>query len=305
MRLSLWRSSARRVALSILVFIACLAVIKTNYHPPLYGDSATITVLSIADRTPEGMAAHKRRLASAENLRRASLDPRLARLNRPLRVGDGAEIIGSVPGPTVYVSVRSVDNGTLLIDSVSEVSAVEARSIAAAVAAAYIAGEGATQISPVEESIPTACEFHPSPLGEPGEVVMALVLSFLASGFVLFIPAAWFSKGRLPSTLAVTLAAAVCVLEYFFFPMFLGELVGIVVAAVLLAAIGFAAARRPWVMLAVALLIWVSAPVIHDGFNSASVAGQLSVVAWVVGATAAWVTHLSVQPRSGIGGGSQ
>lgn len=305
MRLSGRWPSARRVALSILVFVACLAVIKANYRSPLYGDAALIAVLSSEDRTPERMAAHEHRLTSSENLRRASLDPRLAGLNRPLRAGDGNEAIGSVPGPAVYVSVDSVEDGVLLIDSVSEVSPTEAKAIAEAVADAYVAELGANQVVPVVDSFAMPCEFHANLLSHPRVLIGVLVLSLFASVFVLLVPSVWFSKRRLPTTLAVTLAVAVFLLDCLFHPMFLGELVSVVVAAILLAAIGVAAARRPWVMLAISLLIWASAPVVHDGFTSASLIGRLIVVAWVLGATAAWATHLSVQGRSGNGGESQ
>lgn len=299
MRLPFQRPSALRVAIALLVFATCLVLIWANYSPPLYGDGAEIAVWSAGDRTAEGMAGHERRLGSAENLRRAALDPRLAGLDRPLRAGEMTEIIGSVPGPAVYVFVRSVDEGVLGIDSVSENSAEEARSIALAVADAYIAELGEDHVALAPSTFPTATMFLPSSLSESRRILAALFLGGLASGFVLFAPSVWFSRRRLAMTLVLAPAVALYLFEQITPPMFPGFLgpFDLVAAPVLLATLGLGAMRRPWVFLALAILLWITAPVIFHAFNTPSLVGQFSWMAWVVGATAGYLSRPSAPAR--------
>lgn len=299
MRLSFQRPTALRAVLGVLVFTASLVIIWANYRPPLYGDRAAIAVLSKGDRTSEGMAAHERRLGSAETLRRASLDPRLAGLDQPLRASDGTEAIGSVPGPSVYVSVRSMEDGVLSIDSVSENSGEEAKLIALAVADAYAAELGEDRISLVSDPISTASEIHPSALSGPWDVITVLLLGGLASGFVLFAPTVWFSKRRWATTLVLALAVTIYLLQQFPPTMSVGFLgpIDLVAAAVLLAALGLGAMRRPWIFLATAILLWIIAPVISHGFNTPSLVGQFSLVAWVLGGVGGWASRLSVQGK--------
>jgi hypothetical protein len=237
---------------SILILAACLAAIKENYRAPLYGETVIIKVLPLADRTAEGMAAHARRLVSPENLRRASLDPRLAGLQQPLRAGDPDEPIGSSPGPQVCAFVSSVEDGTLSVDSVAEGSAAEARSIALAVADAYIADQGANRIVPGAAFIPTSSEFHTMPLGEPWETETAVALAVLASALVLVVPTTWVTKRRLAATLVLVPIASVLLLALR--EPFPGNiLVDVVVGAMVSGAFGVGAMRRPWGFLAVVL----------------------------------------------------
>lgn len=299
MRLPVRRPSALRVAMALGVFAICLVLIWVNYRPPLYGDGAGGAILSMADRTAEGMAVHERRLGSAENLRLAALDPRLAGLDRALRAGEMTEIIGSVPGPTVYIFIRSVDEGVLGIDAVSENSPAEAKSIALAVADAYIAELGEDHAALAPNPFPGASVFLPSALSEPGNILAALFLGGLASGFVLFAPSVWFSRRRLATTLVLTPAIALYLFEQFpllIFPGFLG-LFDLAAAAVLLAALGLGALRRPWVFLAVAILLWITAPVIFHGFNTPSLVGRFSWFAWGVGAVAGPLSRPSAPAR--------
>jgi hypothetical protein len=181
---------------SIVVFAACLAAIRANYRARLYGDTAVVKVLPVADRTPEGMAAHARRMVSQEILSRALLDPRLSGLNQPLRAADPDEAIGSLPGPQVYAHVDSVEDGTLSVDSVAEGSAAEATSIALAIADAFIADEGANRVVPWTAGIPTGCTFQLRPLGEPWELATAVALAVLASSLALVVPTAWLTPWR-------------------------------------------------------------------------------------------------------------
>jgi hypothetical protein len=173
---------------SIVVFAACLAAIRGNYRARLYGDTSVVKVLSVADRTPKGMAAHARRIASPEILSYASLDPRLSALHQPLHAGAQEEVIGSLPGPQIYVHVDSIENGTLWIASIAEGSAVEASSIALAVRDAYIADQGANRVVPWTAGIPMRCEFQPKPLAEPQELAAAMGLAVLVSALVLVVP---------------------------------------------------------------------------------------------------------------------
>ena len=297
MRLPHCRPTVRRSMASIVVFAACLAAIRGNYRARLYGDMAIVKVLPVADRTPEGMAAHARRMVALENLRRASLDPRLAGLHQPLRAGDPDEVIGSLPGPQVYAHVDSVEDGTLSVDSVAEGSAAEARSIALAVADAYIADQGASRVVPWTAGIPTGSEFHPKPLGEPWELALAVALAVLVSALVLVVPTAWVSKRRLAATVVVVLIASVVVLELWqpFPPR--SEVVDVVVGAMVSGAFGVGAVRRSWIFLAVALLVWAGAPVIHHGFNAVTLSAQGCVLAWMVGAPAGWVSRSVTKGR--------
>jgi hypothetical protein len=236
------------------------------------------------------MAEHARQLASPENLRRASLDPRLSGLHQPLRAGDPREMIGSIPGPAVYIHVDSVEDGTLWVDSVAEGSPTEAWAIAWAVADAYVADQGPNRIAPGTAGISTACQFWPAPLGEPWELATALTLAALASIAVLILPLAWVTKRRLAMAAVAVPTASVFVLEeWHFFPP--GGPPDIVAAAIASAAFGVGAARRPWLFLALALLVYATAPVVHDGFNAASLSAGACILAWLIGAPAGWVSR--------------
>ena len=179
------RLTVRKTMASIVVFGVCLATIRLNYRARLYGDTSVVKILSVAERTPECMSAHARRLVSPEILSHASLDPRLSGLHRPLRAGDREEVIGSSPGPQVYAHVDSVEDGTLWVDAIAEGSAVEATSIARAVTVAYIADQGANRVVPWTAGIPMGCEFQPKPLAEPWELAAAVALAVLASALAL------------------------------------------------------------------------------------------------------------------------
>jgi hypothetical protein len=182
---------------SIVVFAACLAAIRANYRTRLYAERAIAKVLPVADRTPVDMAAHARRLVAPDNLRRASLDSQLSGLHQPLRTGDPDDAIGSSPGPQVYALVDSVQDGTLRVACVvAEGSAAEARSIAFAVADAYISGQGASRVVPWTDRIPTGRVFHPMLLGAPWELATAVALAVLASAIILVVPTPWVSKLR-------------------------------------------------------------------------------------------------------------
>lgn len=297
MRLPYCRFMVRRGMASIVVFAACLAVIRGNYRARLYGDMAIIKILPVADRTPEGLAAHARRLVSSEILSRASLDPRLSGLHQSLRAADPQEVIGSTSGPLVYASVFSVEDGTIAVDSVADGSAAEARLIALAVAGAYIADQGASRVVPWTAGITTLSEFHPKPLGEPWGLATAVALAVFASALVLVVPAAWVSKRRLMATAVVVPIASLLVLELWqpFSPG--GKGVDIVVGAVVSGAFGVGAVRRPWVFLAVALMVWAGAPVMHHGFNALTLSAQGCVLAWMVGAPAGWVSRIVTKGR--------
>lgn len=282
---------------SIVVFAVCLAAIKGNYRARLYGDRAIVKVLPVADRTPEDMAAHARRMVSLENLRRASLDPRLAGLHQPLRAADPHEVIGSVPGPQVYGHVESVVDGTLSVDTVAEGSAAEATYIALAVADAYIADQGATRVIPWAAGIPTASEFHPSPLSDPRELATAVTLAVLVSVLVLVVPTAWVSKRRLAATVVVVPIALVLVLELCLTSFPVSRNVDVVVCFMVSGAFGVGAVRRPWVFLGVAFLFWEVTPVIHHGANAVTMSAAGCILAWLIGAPAGWVARSVTQGR--------
>jgi hypothetical protein len=291
MRLPYCRFTVRRAMASIVVLAALLVAIKGNYQARLFGDGAIIQVLALADRTPEGMAAHARRIVSPENLRRASLDPRLSGLHRPLRAANPDEVIGSSPGPQVYAHVDSVENGTLSIDSVAEGSAAEATFIALAVADAYIADQGASRVVPGTAGIPMRCEFQPKPLGERWELAAAVALAVLVSIVVLVVPTERLSWRQWIAVAIVGAIASVLALELWQpFPL-LGTEVDVVVGAVVSGAIGVGAVRRPWVFLAIALVVWAAAPVIHDGFNAVTLSSSGCVLGWMIGAPAGWISR--------------
>ena len=203
MHLPYCRFTVRRTMATIVVFAACLAAIQGNYQARLYSDTSVVKILSVADRTPERMAAHARRLVSPEILSHASLDPRLSGLHQPLRAGDREEVIGSSPGPQVYAHVNSVKDGTLWVESIAEESAVEATSIALAVTDAYIADLGANRVVPWTAGIPMRCEFRPKSLAEPRELAAAVALAVLASALVLVVPTKRLTIRRLMAVSAV------------------------------------------------------------------------------------------------------
>lgn len=289
--------TVRRGMASIVVFAVCLAAIRGNYRPRLYGDTAVLKVLTVAGRTPEGMAAHARRLVSPEILSRASLDPRLSGLHQPLRVGDPEEVIGSSPGPQVYALVNSVEDGTLWVDSVAEGSAAEATSIALAVTGAYIADQETSQVVPWTAGIPMCCEFHPKPLGEPRELATALALAVLASALVLVVPVPRPTLRRLTAAVAIVPAALVLALGFWQPFLLIGGVIDLVVGTVVSWAFAVGAMRCPWVFLSVALVVWAGAPVMHDGFNAVTLSAQGCVLSWMVGAPAGWISRSMTKGR--------
>ncbi len=296
MRLPHCRPTVRRAMASIVVFAVCLAAVRGNYRARLYGDAAVVKVLPVADRTPEGMATHALRLVSPEILRRASLDPRLSTLHQPLRAADPDEVIGSSPGPTVYAHVDS-SAGLSWVDSLAEGSAAEARSIALAVADAYIADQGASRVVPWTAGIPMRCEFHPKPLAEPQELAAAVALAVLASALVLVVPTEQLSLRQWMAVAVVVPIVSILVLELWQpFPPG-SKVVDVVVGAVVSGAFGVGAVRRPWVFLAVALVVWAGAPVMHHGFNAVTLSAEGCVLAWIVGAPAGWVSRSVTKGR--------
>jgi hypothetical protein len=283
---------------SIVVFAVCLAAIRGNYRARLYGDIAVLKVLSEADRSPKAMAAHARRLVSPEILRRASLDPGLSGLHQPLRAGDPHEPIGSSPGPQVYVYVNSVEEGTLWVDSIAEGSASEATSIAQAVAAAYIADQGASRVAPSTAGIPMRCEYLPKPLSEPLGLAAAMALAVLASVLVLVFPTKRLSLRQWIAVAVALPIVSVLALELFWPPFSSGGgVIDVVVAAVVSVAFALGAVRRPWVFLAVALVVWAFAPVTYHGFDAVTLSAQGCVLAWMVGAPAGWISRSMTKAR--------
>jgi hypothetical protein len=118
----------------------------------------------------------------------------------------------------------------------------------------------------------------------------ALTLAVLASIAVLIVPSAWVTKRRLAVAAVVVPIASVFILEeWHFFPP--GGPADIVAAAIASAAFGVGAARRPWLFLALALLIYAAAPVVHHGFNAASLSAGACILAWLIGAPAGWVSR--------------
>lgn len=290
MRLPCCRPTVRRVMASVAVFAACLAAIRGVYRAPFYGDTVAVKVLPVAERTPEGMAAHARRFVSPEVLRRASLDSRLSSLHRPLRAAAPDELIGSRPGPMVYASVFSVEDGILWIDSETEGSRAEATSIARAVADAYVADQGTSRVVPWTVGIPLSSMTYTSLLGEPWQLAAALALAVVASALVLVGPIGRLSLRRWMTVAVAVPTAAVLALELLE-PFLLGSEVDVVVSVVVSGAFGVGAARRPWLFLAIALVVWAGAPVMHHGFNAVTLSAQGCLLAWMVGAPAGWVSR--------------
>ena len=297
MHLPYCRPTVRRTMASIAVFAVCLAAIRLNYRARLYGDTSVVKILSLADRTPEGMAAHARRLVSPEILSHASLDPQLSGLHQPLRAGDREEVIGSSPGPQVYAHVDSVEDGTLSVDSIAEGSAVEATSIALAVTVAYIADQGANRVVPWTAGITMRCEFQPKPLAEPRDLAAAVAVAVLASTLVLVVPTKRLSFRQWMAVAGVVPIVSVLTLELWQpFPPGSG-VIDVVVGAVVSGAFAVGAVRRPWVFLTIALVVWAGAPVMHDGFNAVTLSAQGCVLAWMVGAPAGWISRSMTKGR--------
>lgn len=273
MRLAHCRPTVRRAMASVAVFAACLAAVHASYRARLYGDTAAVKILPVADRTAEGMAGHARRSSSPGVLRRASLDPRLSALRRPIRAADPNAEIGSSPLPQVSAFVESVEDGTLWISSVAEGSAAEATLIARAVADAYIAEEGVNRVVPWTAVIPLRCEFHTRPLGEPWQLAAALVLAVLVSSVVLVGPLERLSLRQWMGLAVAVPIVSILAVELWEPFALVGGVVDLVVGAVVLAAFGVAAVRRPWLFLAIALVAWAGGPVMYHGFNAATLSG--------------------------------
>jgi hypothetical protein len=140
----------------------------------------------MADRTPEIMTAHARQLVTPKILDAASLDPRLSNSHRPIHSANPDKFIQENPIPKVYVTVDSVEDGTISIDSTAEGGMGEANSVASAVADAYIRDQGPSRV--MRWSAGMRSEVVPKPLSQPWELAAAVVLSLLASALILIVP---------------------------------------------------------------------------------------------------------------------
>lgn len=124
-----------------------------------------------------------------------------------------------------------------------------------------------------------------------------MALAVLASALVLVVPTKLLSFRRWMAVAGVVPIVLVLTLELWQpFPPGSGA-IDVVVGAVVSGAFAVGAVRRPWVFLAIALLVWEGSPVMHDGFNAVTMSAQGCVLAWMVGAPAGWISRSMTKGR--------
>jgi hypothetical protein len=253
----------------LATFASLLVAIRGSYAPPLYCEATQLLVIPRADRNPEDMEAHARRLESPRLLADASADPCLAPLRRPLRTPGPHEFLDAATGPATSSRVVSAADGTIAVEGMGG-SEVEARQIADAMVAAYIRQQGAGRVARPATGRYVHSMVLPRPLSEPWQVVSAVVLAAVASWGVIVVPLRRPSRWTVAA--AVFVGVAVTHSQIYIFA-----------SAVAAGVFALGGIRHPWIFLAVVLLLQIALPTVYDSSAHDLFTGCLAG-GWLLGA---------------------